>query len=274
MSWQWAAPNRAQPFPSDLRQHCSDPISTAQIPSAFSPPGSQPRALSLPHQEVLQAPPPHSWALSSSSICLEPGSPALCAALLLCPPGQSRGEEQLHALLAVLCAVHRRVLGAFLASRAHCWLVVNHWSTVSPPGPPGPSLQSSSPAAHQVPWCPALKLCRSHCVAASQPSDVEDPPAFGLGDFWDSVWVVGCPCSPLILPSAPRPLTSAPRAPQVFRLEDSCCLFTLQGHSGAITAVYIDQVSSAGVGTRRASFLMAAEPEGPRCVWRSWRVLL
>ncbi|XP_009075364.1 PREDICTED: sterol regulatory element-binding protein cleavage-activating protein, partial [Acanthisitta chloris] len=28
---------------------------------------------------------------------------------------------------------------------------------------------------------------------------------------------------------------------RVFRLEDSCCLFTLQGHSGAITAVYIDQ---------------------------------
>lgn len=33
-----------------------------------------------------------------------------------------------------------------------------------------------------------------------------------------------------------------PVLPQVFRLEDSCCLFTLQGHSGAITAVYIDQV--------------------------------
>lgn len=28
----------------------------------------------------------------------------------------------------------------------------------------------------------------------------------------------------------------------MFRLEDSCCLFTLQGHSGAITTVYIDQV--------------------------------
>ena len=70
---------------------------------------------------------------------------------------------------------------------------------------------------------------------------------------------------PPVLPSAPRPLTAASRAPQVFRLEDSCCLFTLQGHSGAITAVYIDQVSSAGLGTRTASFVMAAEPEGPRC---------
>lgn len=30
---------------------------------------------------------------------------------------------------------------------------------------------------------------------------------------------------------------------QIYRLEDSCCLFTLQGHSGGITAIYIDQVS-------------------------------
>lgn len=34
--------------------------------------------------------------------------------------------------------------------------------------------------------------------------------------------------------------------PQVYRLEDSCCLFTLQGHSGAITTVYIDQVRAVG----------------------------
>lgn len=46
--------------------------------------------------------------------------------------------------------------------------------------------------------------------------------------------------------------------PQVFRLEDSCCLFTLQGHSGAITAVYIDQVRTrAGAGERRGP------PPGP-----------
>lgn len=30
---------------------------------------------------------------------------------------------------------------------------------------------------------------------------------------------------------------------QIYRLEDSCCLFTLQGHAGGITAIYIDQVS-------------------------------
>ena len=32
----------------------------------------------------------------------------------------------------------------------------------------------------------------------------------------------------------------------MYRLEDSCCLFTLQGHSGAITTVYIDQVRAMG----------------------------
>ena len=33
-----------------------------------------------------------------------------------------------------------------------------------------------------------------------------------------------------------------PACSQVYRLDDSCCLFTLQGHSGAITAIYIDEV--------------------------------
>ncbi|XP_069778251.1 sterol regulatory element-binding protein cleavage-activating protein isoform X2 [Narcine bancroftii] len=31
---------------------------------------------------------------------------------------------------------------------------------------------------------------------------------------------------------------------RIYRLEDSCCLYTLQGHSGGITAVYIDQACS------------------------------
>lgn len=48
-------------------------------------------------------------------------------------------------------------------------------------------------------------------------------------------------------------LTSASSALQVFRLEDSCCLFTLQGHSGAITAVYIDQVRCSWVCTGKNS---------------------
>lgn len=51
--------------------------------------------------------------------------------------------------------------------------------------------------------------------------------------------------------AAPWTLASASSALQVFRLEDSCCLFTLQGHSGAITAVYIDQVRRSWVCTRK-----------------------
>uniref|UniRef100_A0A8C8ANG6 Sterol regulatory element-binding protein cleavage-activating protein n=1 Tax=Otus sunia TaxID=257818 RepID=A0A8C8ANG6_9STRI len=63
---------------------------------------------------------------------------------------------------------------------------------------------------------------------------------------------------------------------RVFRLEDSCCLFTLQGHSGAITAVYIDQV---GCTQEQQPLQAPAEPpvppEGPSwgplllCTWRS-----
>ncbi|ELV09689.1 Sterol regulatory element-binding protein cleavage-activating protein [Tupaia chinensis] len=45
--------------------------------------------------------------------------------------------------------------------------------------------------------------------------------------------------------------------PQVFRLEDSCCLFTLQGHSGAITTVYIDQTM----------VLASGGQDGAICLW-------
>ncbi|XP_030405635.1 sterol regulatory element-binding protein cleavage-activating protein isoform X2 [Gopherus evgoodei] len=44
---------------------------------------------------------------------------------------------------------------------------------------------------------------------------------------------------------------------KVYRLEDSCCLFTLQGHSGAITAVYIDQ----------AMGLASGGQDGAICLW-------
>ncbi|PKK19212.1 hypothetical protein A306_00000138, partial [Columba livia] len=43
----------------------------------------------------------------------------------------------------------------------------------------------------------------------------------------------------------------------VFRLEDSCCLFTLQGHSGAITAVYMDQTM----------VLASGGQDGAICLW-------
>ncbi|XP_027766113.1 sterol regulatory element-binding protein cleavage-activating protein-like, partial [Empidonax traillii] len=48
-----------------------------------------------------------------------------------------------------------------------------------------------------------------------------------------------------------------PVLPQVFRLEDSCCLFTLQGHSGAITAVYMDQTM----------VLASGGQDGAICLW-------
>ncbi|XP_043832976.1 sterol regulatory element-binding protein cleavage-activating protein [Dromiciops gliroides] len=44
---------------------------------------------------------------------------------------------------------------------------------------------------------------------------------------------------------------------RVYRLEDSCCLFTLQGHSGAITAVYIDQTM----------VLASGGQDGAICLW-------
>lgn len=53
-----------------------------------------------------------------------------------------------------------------------------------------------------------------------------------------------------VIGKMPEVRTCCPSLPQVFRLEDSCCLFTLQGHSGAITTVYIDQVRGPCVGCR------------------------
>ncbi|XP_043921953.1 sterol regulatory element-binding protein cleavage-activating protein isoform X2 [Protopterus annectens] len=44
---------------------------------------------------------------------------------------------------------------------------------------------------------------------------------------------------------------------RVYRLEDSCCLFTLQGHSGGITAVYIDQTMA----------LASGGQDGAICIW-------
>ncbi|KAM8826089.1 sterol regulatory element-binding protein cleavage-activating protein isoform 1-T1 [Synchiropus picturatus] len=44
---------------------------------------------------------------------------------------------------------------------------------------------------------------------------------------------------------------------RVYRLEDSCCLFTLQGHAGGITAVYIDQTM----------VLASGGQDGAICLW-------
>ncbi|KAG8443429.1 hypothetical protein GDO86_012007 [Hymenochirus boettgeri] len=44
---------------------------------------------------------------------------------------------------------------------------------------------------------------------------------------------------------------------RVYRLEDACCLFTLQGHSGGITAIYIDETM----------VLASGGQDGAICVW-------
>ncbi|KAJ8415653.1 hypothetical protein AAFF_G00402100 [Aldrovandia affinis] len=44
---------------------------------------------------------------------------------------------------------------------------------------------------------------------------------------------------------------------RVYRLEDSCCLFTLQGHSGGVTAIYIDQTM----------VLASGGQDGAICLW-------
>ena len=184
--------------PSDIHQHCS-PAGTARgsqpAPSGGAPGPPAPQLGSL-----------QQFPSARSRAALRSAQRSRCA-----PAGQSRGEERLPALLAVLRAAHLGLLGAFSAARAHCWLVVNHWCAGSPPAPPGPSLQSSSPAAHHVHWCPALKLCRSHRMAASQPSDVGGPPASGWETVGSGFWGVPVPPpSPSLCPTAAHRCLSCP----------------------------------------------------------------
>ncbi|KAK7800695.1 hypothetical protein U0070_022267, partial [Myodes glareolus] len=56
---------------------------------------------------------------------------------------------------------------------------------------------------------------------------------------------------------APGDGEPGPYSKSVFRLEDSCCLYTLQGHSGAITTVYIDQTM----------VLASGGQDGAICLW-------
>lgn len=116
------------------------------------------------------------------------------------PQCRAEGRSTSLALLAMLWAMHSGLPLAFLATRAHYWLVVNRWS----PEPPCP-LQSSFPQLtqpqprliravvapqildptpafvepHQIYICPTLSLSRSteqQCgllgVAATPPSSV------------------------------------------------------------------------------------------------------
>ena len=97
--------------PSDIHQHCS-PAGTARgsqpAPSGGAPGPPAPQLGSL-----------QQFPSARSRAALRSAQRSRCA-----PAGQSRGEERLPALLAVLRAAHLGLLGAFSAARAHCWLMV------------------------------------------------------------------------------------------------------------------------------------------------------
>ncbi|OPJ68020.1 sterol regulatory element-binding protein cleavage-activating protein [Patagioenas fasciata monilis] len=83
-------------------------------------------------------------------------------------------------------------------------------------------------------------------------SSIPSSPVFSSGD------VVSCQLTHTVSCAHQKPITALKAAAgrlvtgsqdhtlRVFRLEDSCCLFTLQGHSGAITAVYMDEELGCG----------------------------
>ncbi|CAF91877.1 unnamed protein product [Tetraodon nigroviridis] len=54
---------------------------------------------------------------------------------------------------------------------------------------------------------------------------------------------------------------------QIYRLEDSCCLFTLQGHAGGVTAVYLDQ-------ERALSRTVAPACQRPKTTWSQQTMVL
>ncbi|XP_065600936.1 sterol regulatory element-binding protein cleavage-activating protein [Cyrtonyx montezumae] len=94
-------------------------------------------------------------------------------------------------------------------------------------------------------------------------SSIPSPPVFSSSD------VIVCQLTHTVSCAHQKPITALKAAAgrlvtgsqdhtlRVFRLEDSCCLFTLQGHSGAITAVYIDQTM----------VLASGGQDGAICLW-------
>ncbi|KAM6314553.1 sterol regulatory element-binding protein cleavage-activating protein [Aegotheles albertisi] len=94
-------------------------------------------------------------------------------------------------------------------------------------------------------------------------SSVPSSPVFSSSD------VILCPLTHTVPCAHQKPITALKAAAgrlvtgsqdhtlRVFRLEDSCCLFTLQGHSGGITAVYIDQTM----------VLASGGQDGAICLW-------
>nr|XP_014353135.1 PREDICTED: sterol regulatory element-binding protein cleavage-activating protein [Latimeria chalumnae] len=94
-------------------------------------------------------------------------------------------------------------------------------------------------------------------------SSIPSPPVYSTDDIVTCQLTHTVPCAhqkPItaLKAAAGRVVTgSQDHTLRVYRLEDSCCLFTLQGHSGGITAVYIDQTM----------VLASGGQDGAICLW-------
>ncbi|KAE8595342.1 hypothetical protein XENTR_v10015701 [Xenopus tropicalis] len=94
-------------------------------------------------------------------------------------------------------------------------------------------------------------------------SNVPSSPLYSTDD------VIGCQRSHTVACAHQKPITALKAAAgrlvtgsqdhtvRVYRLEDACCLFTLQGHSGGITAIYIDETM----------VLASGGQDGAICLW-------
>ncbi|XP_038664786.1 sterol regulatory element-binding protein cleavage-activating protein isoform X2 [Scyliorhinus canicula] len=94
-------------------------------------------------------------------------------------------------------------------------------------------------------------------------STIPSSPVFNSGDIIVCQLIHIVPCAhqkpiTVLKAAAGRVVTgSQDHTLKIFRLEDSCCLYTLQGHTGGITAVYIDQTMG----------LASGGQDGAICLW-------
>ncbi|XP_044275428.1 sterol regulatory element-binding protein cleavage-activating protein isoform X3 [Varanus komodoensis] len=109
------------------------------------------------------------------------------------------------------------------------------------------------------------------CAAAdhSQFRGTPGPSSLPSSPVWSTSDALACRLTHTVTCAHQKPITalkaaagrlvtgSQDRTLRVYRLEDSCCLFTLQGHSGAITAVYMDQTL----------VLASGGQDGAICLW-------
>ncbi|CDQ72498.1 unnamed protein product [Oncorhynchus mykiss] len=105
--------------------------------------------------------------------------------------------------------------------------------------------------------------CRRVCVCPPGRSNMPPSPCYSSED------VISCQLTRSVQCAHQKPITvlraaagrvvtgSQDHTVRVYRLEDSCCLFTLQGHSGGITAIYIDQTM----------VLASGGQDGAICLW-------